>query len=415
MRKFQQRTSTLLIVVGTLCLIIGGIFALSAFMLYEHQRGKYFHAGAWFAGSGLVFLFLRFLFISLPEMLQDKKSGVAARRKELMSTYQRPKPSPGVIPRKNDGSILIIVLVFLGIISAVAMQSIVAARSSHKEAEALMKAGLLNIVVVDTARSAMQLLADDPDLDVDSADESWAEYREFIDPAGFTRMIRIQDLQRSFDLNNLAVTQTGNYLPASEVLSKIMVLCGLFMPSAKTDPLRDWIDENAAGSFENKFYESKTTPYTVANRPLYGWNELFQVEGWSPEMFVRKFNRLRTIQLDADLVDCVTIIPAARERIIPLNINTADATTIQGLLGFGREGVAERILQQRKEAPYRGTEFLAELIGEDEYNLLLPYIAVKSRYFLIQASSYSDGATARMDVLASRADDGSVQVVQAYF
>jgi len=415
MRKFQQRTSTLLIVVGILCLIIGGVFALSAFMQYEHQRGKYFQVGALFAGSGMVFLLLRFLFIGLPEMLQDRKSGVATRRKELLSTYQRPKPTPVQVHRKDDGSILIIVLVFLGIISAVAMQSIIAARSSHQEAEASLKAGLLNMAVIDTARSAMQLLADDVDLAVDSADEPWAEYREFTDPAGFTRMIRIQDLQRSFDLNNLAVAQTGNHIPASEVLSKIMVLCGIFMPSAKTDPLMDWVDENAAGSFEDKFYGNKTSPYSAANRPLYGWNELFQVEGWNPEMFVRKPSRLLTVQLDADLVDCVTIIPAARERVVPININTADATTIQGLLGFGREGVVERILQQRKEAPYRGTEFLAELIGEDEYNLLVPYVDVKSRYFHIRASSYSEGATARMDVLASRSDDGSVQVVQASF
>lgn len=388
---------------------------MSAFSQYEHQRGKFFEVGAYFAASGALFLLLRFLFISLPDMMRDKKSGVAARRRELAKSFQRPKPAPSVMPDREDGSILIVVLVMLGIISGVALQAIVAARSSHREAEAALKAGLLNMAVIDTARSAMQLLADDPDLTVDSAGDPWAESREFADPSGVTRLFRIKDLQRGFDLNNLAVTRTGNIQPASEVLSRIMVLCGVFMPSGKIDPLRDWIDGDAAGSFEDGFYADKIPSYAAADRTLYGWNELFLVEGWSPELFVRRFNRLRTVSLDADLVDCVTVIPASRERIIPLNINTADTTTLQGLFGFGREGVVERILQQRKEAPYRGTEFLAELIGEEEYNQILPYLDVKSRYFHIHVTGFSEGASARLDLLASRSDDGAVQVLQAIF
>jgi len=413
MQKHRKRLSVLLIVVGLLSILIGTVIALSSFTNYEYEQHRFLRLGYYFIFGGLGFLVVWFLFLRLPEMLHDRKSEVARRRKEFFRSHQRPAPRPAA--EKQNGSILILVLVLLGLVSALALQVIVSARSARSEADASLTMSLLKLAAIDTARVAMQKLADDPDLDVDHPGEAWAETGEIKDPTGITRMTRIHDAQQLFDLNNISVEMTGERQPPREILASIMTLCRQYTPGQKIDALRDWTDANDAGSWESTLYLSRKDSARIANRILFGIDELLQVDGWDASMFERKSDLSRKLLMDADLVDQITILPVSRDRVIPMNINSASPVALLGVLGIGRDSIVERIVVERKDRPFRGTGFLIDLLGRNDYQQIAPYLDVKSRYFHIQTTAYRDGKSARLYLLAARSDDGTVDAVQAFF
>jgi hypothetical protein len=225
----------------------------------------------------------------------------------------------------------------------------------------------------------------------------------------------MSDVQHLFDLNNIGVQSIGNRLTPSEVLANIFILCGEFRPGEKISNLRDWIDSDTEGPCETPFYQKKNPPSQTPGRILYGWEELFHVEGWNSAMFEPKTRYHTDTLFDADLLQNMTIIPAARSRIIPVNINTATSTTLQGIFGIGHDDVVERILTWRIDEPYRSINFLSDLLGKNDYETVAPYLDVKSHYFQIYTSAFRDGKSAHVHILARRSDDGRVDAIQASF
>lgn len=418
LRKHRKRLVTLFVVIGALSLVIGSLIEFAALMQLEHERHRFVQLGLYFLGAGVFFLLLNYLVFFLPDQIADRRSGVASRRRAVAKAYQRPAkpmPAPAPVSRSQDGSILMIVLVLLGIITAASLHAIVTSRAALKLSTAQLDHGLLRLAAIDTARAAMQQLADDPDMDIDHLGEPWARAQEYVDPSGTTRMIRITDANRRFDLNNLAVAMTDQTLPASEVLASIMIQSGEFRPGQRIEALRDFVDADQAGPWESFYYQKQNPPSVCPNRILYSRHDLFQVDGWETSLFEPKPTLQRGTLFDHELADAVTIIAAPRSRIIPVNLNTADPGTLQGLFGVGREGVVERILTRRKDTPYRTTAFLSDLLGNTEFANASPYLDVKSNYFHIQATAYREGRSARLHLLAHRQGDGSVQALQAMF
>jgi hypothetical protein len=238
---------------------------------------------------------------------------------------------------------------------------------------------------------------------------------EMVDPAGVSRMLRFTDLQASFDLNNLAVPVTGNTLPPGEALAGIMLRAGEFTPGPRIAALRDWIDTDDAGAWETPHYAALTPASVPANRLLLGWDELFQVEGWQSETFARKPYRGGGLFRDADLIDGVSIIPAPRNRVVPVNLNTAAPFVLEGLFGIGNEGLVERIVALRGERPVASLALLTDVFGSEAFERIAPYLDIRSSFFRIEATAYRDGRTARLHLIARRDDAGRVETLQAWF
>ncbi len=412
-RKYSKRLSLLMVLLGILSIVIAGFFGLMSIFQQAYQQEKFIRTSLYFLGSGAALIVLQMLFFQLPDYLHARKSETARRRREHFRKFSRPAPTK---PADDEaGSVLIFTLVLLGVVGALAFHVVTVARSQQQEADAELQNGLLRLAAIDTARSAMQRLADDPEREADHPGKAWATTFETTDPAGVERMFRIVDAQRVFDLNNLAVTVTGRQLAPAEVLSRIMVQCGVFTPSRLTEALRDWVDRDDSGVFETPFYQRKNQPYAAANRILYGTDELFQVEGWEASLMERKPLRNRTSLLNADLVDQVAWLPVPRERVIPLNINTAQPAALLALLGVERESLVERIIARRSEDPFRSTALVAAAMGEDAYEPIAPYLDVKSNWFHIHAGAYAGGRSVRLYVLAHRDDQGRVEAASAFF
>ncbi len=405
---------TLLVVMGLLCLTFGTLFELVALTMQEFEQPRFIRLGLYYLAAAAFFFLVYFLVFKLPEIIEERRSGVASRRRAVSKTYQRPKPLAGA-PGKDEGSVLMIVLVLLGIVAATAFHAIVTARGELRLTKARLDQGLLQVTAIDIARAAMQQLADDSDLYVDSLDEEWAQPREFVDPSGTTRMVQVTDANRRFDLNNLSISTADRALLPDEVLANIMIQCGEMTPGQRIQALRDWTDSDEGGAWENNHYRTMEPPAIAGNRILYGWPELFRIEGWTPDMFAPKPLHRMNESFIHPLADGITIIPVERQRPLTVNINTAETLTLLGVFGFGREGIVERIIATRQKNPYRSVAFLGELLGQTEYADAVPYLDVKSDFFLIRATAFREGRFARLDVLARRSEDGRVDAIQAVF
>ena len=417
LRKYRKRLVTLLVVCSVLCLAIGLMIAFAAMLRMEHERGPFLRLGMYFLGGGGALLGLYGVLFAVPDFLSDRRSGTSSRRRAVARAYQRPaKASPPPGPRRGEsGGILVVVLVLLGLVAAAATHAIVTSRADLRLARARADQGLLRLAALDSARAALQQLADDPDLELDHLNEPWATARESTDPAGITRLVRITDAQRAFDLNNLAVDPTGDAMSPRDVLTSVMMQGGQMRPGTAIEALRDWLDADDSGPWESRHYLEQDPPARIANRLLYGWSELYQVHAWTPDLLAPSPYRRPGAPFEHNLGEALTLIPAPRTRVIPVNLNTATPSTLHGLFGFGREGLVERILARRADTPYRTTAFLAELLGPPSYAALAPYLDVRSEFFLVQSSAFRDGRMARLDLVVRRTRDGRVSAVQAIF
>lgn len=411
LRKHKKRFRILLIVVGFICLVIGGLIAASNLFRHEHEQARFFRVALVYAYVGAGLVALDFLIFKLPEIVRTRRSATFKRR------HGRPQPfrRGSLPPPDEDGSILVVTLILLGLIAGLSLHVITRARSAQAEAHAVASVRLLQLAALDSARNALQYLADDPDLAADHSSEDWAKPVEVTDPAGITRMTRVEDLQAAFDLNNLGVSSTGAQARPYDVLARIMTACGIFTPGSILDALRDWVDTDNTGPYEAAFYERADPPSAPAGRLLYSRAELLQVEGWSARLFDRKPASTRGGLFQGNLADGVTIIPVPRQRIIPLNINTASPEALFGLFGVGNEALVERILARRLEGPITRLDFMARLAGADALAGLTPYLEMRSSWFRIQSTAFKDGQSARLDLIARRQEDGRMDVVKATY
>ena len=409
MRKYRRRLSLVLAVIGGISLVISVVMAAAGMMRMAHEQDRFYRVALVYLASSAAVLLVRYLFFVLPQKVRYHQSDTAQRRREYYRQVQRPVTSSS----KKEGSILLFAIVLLGIISTVAVHALVSSRSLHKEAALMARQSLLKSAAIDTAHAALQLLADD-DATVDHLEEPWAKTSEEIDPAGIARRLRVRDLQSAFDLNNVSVAATAGAWPPTEILAGIMTSCGIFTPGNQVEALRDWVDNDNAGMYEKEHYLKKTAPYVPADRILYSMGDLADVEGWNAGMFEQKPGGGRAM-FSGDLVESVTVIPAARSRVIPINLNTASPDALMGLFGIGGESMVERILIRRKAGPIANLDFLERQIDPAIYERIGAYIDFRSSWFLVEASAHGEGGVERVDLVAYRGENGRVDVVRAMF
>ncbi|MBU1692352.1 MAG: general secretion pathway protein GspK, partial [Verrucomicrobia bacterium] len=312
----------------------------------------------------------------------------------------------------RDGMVLVLVLLVLVLVSALVLEAQVSARLAlRREQQALLQVRL-ELAATDAARQALQRLADDPDLAVDYTNEAWAASVEVSDPTGLTTWTWVEDENRFFDLNNLALPPRPARRPAAEILMDLMTLCGDFEPVSKVDALGDWLDDNEEGAWESDYYRELKPPYAAANRWLFSWPELLAVRGFDRSVFVRRPRYAARAAFQADLVDQVTVIPAQRDAPVTVNLNTAGVDVLRGVLGINQDQLVSLILVGRARAPWRSVDPVLAMAEPAVRQAVSPYLSVHSRFFRIEVRADAEDQSARLRVLAFRHPDGRVMVVQ---
>lgn len=346
--------------------------------------------------------------------------------------------------KTKRGSVLIAVLVVLALCAAllwlVQAGALGRSASADIESERITKASF----GIDCVRSAMRILADDEDLLVDHLNEEWASPFELRHPDGRRALVRIEDANRYFDLNNAPVSANVTATrPVTEILHELFRTCG--MNSNTTDQvaaLVDAVDVNNAGRFEDP------EEFNPANAPLATWADLFRVHGMASRAFfapqpdpdrVRGFGEfehpLQTFTIlpdpDASLsgtADGADDAPPDQEpassdedkgeqedrrRASHVNLNTAPAHVLRGVIGNtpDRAALVEQLLAYRVENPITAIGPYLGRLPPADVQIATAYLDTKSAYFWVTAIDASTGNTIARALLG-RGSDGTVKIAQ---
>ncbi len=408
--RIYRKMSIPMRVVAYLCLVFAvGIF-LSAMLQEEFSKAKpaQLRLAFYLVATGGGLLIAHFLFFSLPHLIMAWRSPTRQRRTASFKKMVRPDP-------KKEGGVLVLTLVLLALMSVLLVQAQALARGRLRSEEAADQTAVLRRAATEAVYSALRRLADDPDLAVDTTNETWALREDITSPLGVGLLTQVTDGASRFDLNNLALSTPDSVRPAGDILMDMLTLCGDFAPQARMVALTDYVDDNPAGLYEKDYCAKQVPPVACPNRALYGWGELLSVAGWSKELFARKVRTGMAQTFDADLVDLVTLMPLPREKPLPININTASRETLTGVLGLGQDALVASILALRAIKPIRAVETLEVMAEPGFFQTVRPYLAVGSALFEIQSLAYKDGRTAQVRALAARDREGRVDVVQWLF
>lgn len=385
-RSLRKKIRLTLTILGWLVLVLAGFFLLISLIRHDADTRAMFRLWAFgylAAGAGL--FAIRVLAFDLPTHLRKR----AARRQAV-------EPDP------RAGASLVLVLGLLAVFSALLYQAHARQAASALLRQAAETDAILTTALVDAGRLGLQRLADDPDPDLDRMDDPWTEPLEWTDPDGTGIRLTIEDEQRRFDLNNLAVQVTGGVRAPGDVLLNMLVQCGEFASGTRVRSLLDWVDADTEGPREAAWYRESGRTREPANRPLLSWQELLDVDEWTRPLFDRRIRSGRPGLFEADLIDCVTLLPHPRERVVPVNLNTADRPVLLGLFGMEHEDAVDRILTFRDEGEIRELAQLNGLVDPDVLAPIQPYLDVKSRWFRIEAAGYRDGISRRLSWLVER-------------
>ncbi len=417
-RRVAKKVSLLLLVLGLLCVILSVmLFGISyLYRADHHQRQLYFSLGYFLAG--VILLLLRWLM----EIIRAKTHGnyqPGVRTRAMMAERglsEHAEPPQTAVPPRSDprsGSALVMVLAALALIAGLVIETQLSARAALRREQALLLKGRLQQAATDAAWNALRGLADDEDLSVDHTNKSWATVTDLKDPAGIDTRVTITDEDRRFDLNNLSLPRAREGArSAADIAMDILTMCGDFSPVDRIDALMDWVDSDDEGFGESRVYLERKPPYKAANRALHAWTELLLVNGFTREYFM-PHERTSALELySANPMDCLTVLPPRQGGPNLINVNTAPKEVLMGVFGPSYDGLVGGILAKRDLVPIRSIEAAFTVTDPFVLEVAHTWLAVRSRFFSVDAQAYADGRTERLRALAQRGPQGDVKVLQ---
>ena len=230
---------------------------------------------------------------------------------------------------RRRGAILVLALAVVALAGSSVLHSHLVARARMKADREALRASILDAAMEDAARNAILLLAEDSDLLVDHLAKPWAKPHEITTPAGVDLFVAIEDLNRYFDLNNLCThADEISTRPAEDMLADLLLGLGDYESTEHAATLRDWMDSGEDGPRERHWYDEQGLNIRPPNRPLTGFSEWIGIPGFTREFVERKSDRPGATAIQ----DHLTIIPFARNRPIPINVNTATPDVLRCVL-----------------------------------------------------------------------------------
>lgn len=215
---------------------------------------------------------------------------------------------------------------------------------------------------------ASVLLEDTLHSSVDHLGEIWATQLPPVESEGYRISGGMEDEQGRFNLNNLVL---NGQVDQTQLAILIRLLDTLHLPENLAVAIADWIDADDAplnpSSVESAYYETLSTPYRAANRPLVSVNELLRVKGFDRNVL-------------AALRPYVTALPTRT----PINVNTASAEVLTALVAGLSSQQAYSMVAKRERTYYRNSQDF-QLALPEGLAALANMVSVSSQYFLVQA------------------------------
>lgn len=380
-------------VLGLLSIFLSALLALLALLQKQSLDQPIWLICLAYLGGGGLLLLVRAL-MGLPKLF---------RRQQVRTKA----------PAGNDGMVLVLVLVLLGLTSALLLHLQHAAQINQQTNLRLWQDARLRTALTDEGLHRIRELANDPVLAMDHLDEPWTRVIEIERPDGITTISRVTDLNRYLDFNNLVLGSDFTMANLTErFLIEGMTASGDFTPIERIEGLTDWIDADDEGIRESEFYGRQDPPYAVPNTWMHTWNEIRWIHGFSPAYFARKPRHVIGRPFGADAIDLLAIIPGPRNRPVPVNINTASSEVLNAVFGPEQEMLARYVYITRADNPFHSVEALVAQADPASYAELAPFLDVRSTHFLIEVQAFESGRQATLRAVAHREREGQVHILQ---
>lgn len=310
--------------------------------------------------------------------------------------------------RYRRGGALIVVLGVVALVALLVAHVQVRAAMSRRQLERDLLRARLQAVASEAAFYALHLLAEDDDPHCDHTNESWCVQTEWKDPSGTTVRLRVVDQNRFFDINNLVSEPGQAAREPADILADLMTLCGDFSPEERVTTLQDWMDTDSEGVWEASYYARQNRPGPV-NRPLTTWQEWLAVQGFDRAYFRLRERATWYEPFKADPLSVLTVLPGPRRLPIRVNVNTASATVLTGLLGLASEDTAVALVNMRNKRPFRSIDELM-WAAPDVVRTARSYLDTRSRYFTIHVQASAGDRVEAIFALAERGREGQIEI-----
>jgi len=408
-RRLRKKSAFLFSLLGWFAICIHPVFLVLALFSEFDQRRDNFKVAAAYVVAGLLLLGVAALFRPPPYAVRKMREH---RRREKMDLKQaRSRKRTDRQAEEQSGTVLILVLVVVALTAALILEAQVGASSHHRYAQAVMDHTRLRLAAADAVFHGIELLREDEDSEIDHLDEPWAFPTRESDPSGIELLIEIEDLNRYYDLNNVSLEARPSIRAPAAILAEILELCEVPNPRNRADALRDWIDTDGDGTWESEFYNSLAVPYAPADRLLYSWTELLYVDGFHREDFLADAPDSPGQSEPRKLIDALTIIPVSRNLPIRVNVNTANRTVLEGVLGRDQRAALEQILARREHRPILQEDVRQITLDPDLAQRLGAYVAVRSEYYRIRARAAQGDRSRIAEALVHRDTTGNIGIL----
>ncbi len=246
--------------------------------------------------------------------------------------------------------------------------------------------------------SALSVLnADNPGMD--SLREDWGSFGKDI-PREHGNEIAVSGFIRDecgkMNVNALLTTDGSIEPSRRKRVERLFSLLGLGQENL--DPLLDWLDKDDDKRMEGAedfHYQSLEKPYLCGNGPFISPGQIKLVKGLGK---ISLFGEEQEKGLD----DYLTIYSDGK-----ININTAPKLVLQSLSEAIDKGVAENILEYRKENNFETIQDIRKVPGVTAqiFAAIKDTITTKSSAFTIQVEGHCNGAVRTVTAAVSRENE----------
>lgn len=301
--------------------------------------------------------------------------------------------------RRQEGVALVTAMLVVAIIATLAAFVASAQQVWLRQAQNLVDRAQADELRIGALRfAAIALTEDAKNNKTDDLSEPWAKPLPPLPVEGGYVLIRAEDAQGRFNLNN--VVSGGSPSPADIGVYQRLLIANDLDPRL-SDALVDWIDADSqvsAAGAEDIDYLSHDPPYRAANLPLSSVDELRLVKGYTAEIV----EKLRPF---------VTVLPVKTT----INVNTASAPLLAAVLNQPT-AQADQIVRTRESRPFKDRAELlpvlqASAAGSANPAAVVALCDVQTGYFIVTVDAHI-GRTQRIsEALLQRPPGGKPAIV----
>lgn len=225
-----------------------------------------------------------------------------------------------------------------------------------------------------------------------SLSDKWAQPFKQEDDTGRIE-ITITEESARINLNALIAANNTDINPNT---LPILTALGaqLQIPGSVWTALADWIDSDdvpRAGGAETAYYKTLNPPYSARNGRMATVNELSLVKGFTADM-VNRLAPFVTVYSPGGLV----------AQNISVNVNTAPKEVLMALDPRISASMAQQIIEQRQQAPFKTTGELSSRV--DPLFTSLTYVTCLGSVFRITARGFVRDAARTVEAVVRTSD-----------